>query len=132
MGVLSGKVAVVTGASRGIGRAIAERLGGLGASVVVNYSSSEQAAHECVATIEKTGARAVAIKANVAEVDEIRELFESAIETFGDVDIAVANAGLEIVDVAAVDFTEERIRPRLLGQYKRDVLHPPASRADGR
>jgi 3-oxoacyl-[acyl-carrier protein] reductase len=108
MGVLSGKVAVVTGASRGIGRAIAERLGGLGASVVVNYSSSEQAAHECAATIEKTGARAVAIKANVAEVDEIRELFESAIEAFGDVDIAVANAGLEIVDVAAVDFTEEQ------------------------
>ena len=108
MAVLSGKVALVTGASRGIGRAIAERLGQLGASIAVNYSSSEEAAQECVAAIETTGARAVAIKADMADVDEIQELFASAKQTLGDIDIAVANAGLEIVDVATVDFTEEQ------------------------
>jgi 3-oxoacyl-[acyl-carrier protein] reductase len=108
MGVLSGKVALVTGASRGIGRAIAERLGELGASVAVNYSSSEEAAQECVAVIEKAGARAVAIKADMADVDEIHALFTSAKQALGDIDIAVANAGLEIVDVATVDFTEEQ------------------------
>src|ERR1700733_3216806 len=108
MGVLTGKAALVTGASRGIGRAIAERLGELGASVAVNYSSSEEAAQECVAVIEKTGARAVAIKADMADVDEIHALFASAKQALGDIDIAVANAGLEIVDVATVDFTEDQ------------------------
>jgi 3-oxoacyl-[acyl-carrier protein] reductase len=108
MGVLSGKVALVTGASRGLGRAIAERLGQLGASVAVNYSSSEEAAQECVAVIEKTGARAVAIQADMADVDEIHALFASAKQALGDIDIAVANAGLEIVDVATVDFTEDQ------------------------
>ncbi len=90
---LSGKVAVVTGASRGIGRAIAETLAGNGASVVVNYHSSEAAAEDVVATIIKAGGTAVAVRADVSLFDEADALIKRAIETYGQVDILVNNAG---------------------------------------
>lgn len=90
---LAGKVALVTGASRGIGRAIAEKLGRLGASVVVNYWQSADKAADVVATIEQSGSRAVAVRGDVRQVADIRRLFQTAIEQFGQIDILVNNAG---------------------------------------
>jgi 3-oxoacyl-[acyl-carrier protein] reductase len=107
MGTLSGKTALVTGSGRGIGKAIAERFGKLGANVIVNYSASKPAALVTVEAIEKNGAAAVAIQADLARVNEIYRLFEQSIEHFGRLDIVVANAGIELVGQAVVDFTEE-------------------------
>src|SRR5919106_5588249 len=90
---LKGKVAVVTGASRGIGAATAERLARDGAAVVVNYSKSQRQASEGVARIEKEGGRAVAVKAGVSKDAEVTALFEEAIRPFGGVDILLNNAG---------------------------------------
>jgi 3-oxoacyl-[acyl-carrier protein] reductase len=95
---LNGKVALVTGSARGIGKAIPERFGRLGAHVIVNYSMSEQAAKETVATIERLGGAAIAVQADVAKVADIDRLFATALERFGHLDIVVANAGLELVD----------------------------------
>jgi 3-oxoacyl-[acyl-carrier protein] reductase len=108
MKALNGKVALVTGASRGIGRAIAERYGQLGANVVVSYASSAKGARECVAAIECAGAKAIAVKADVASVAEIEALFAQARQAFGRIDIVVANAGVEIVGISSLDFTEEQ------------------------
>lgn len=90
---LEGKVAVVTGASRGIGRAIALELARFGASVVVNYNRSADAASEVVATIEEEGGEAVAVQADVGDLDQATGLVQSAIDTFGGIDILVNNAG---------------------------------------
>jgi len=95
---LRGKVALVTGSARGIGKAIAERYGSLGASVVVNFSSSEKAALDTVASIERSGGTAIAIRADVSKVADIERLFAAAVEQFGRLDIAVANAGVELAD----------------------------------
>ena len=103
---LEGKVALVTGSARGIGKAIAERFGKLGASVIVNYATSEQPAEETVSTIERLGGRAVAVQADVSKVAELDRLFEAALARFGRLDIVVANAGIEVVDQAALEFTE--------------------------
>lgn len=105
---LSGKVAVVTGSARGIGRAIALRFGGLGASVVVNYSGDADSAARTVADLEAAGARAVAVQADVSRTADLDRLFQSAVDTFGGVDIVVANAGVEDVGMAIVDVTEEQ------------------------
>ena len=87
-------VAVVTGASRGIGREIAITLAGYGAKVIVNYNGSETAANEVVATIRENGGEAVAVKANVAVENECKEMIENALATYGRVDILVNNAGV--------------------------------------
>jgi 3-oxoacyl-[acyl-carrier protein] reductase len=91
---LSGKVAVVTGASKGIGAAIAVQLGEAGASVVVNYSSSKQGADRVVGEINGNGGKAIAVQANVARQAEIVRLFAEAKKAFGKVDILVNNAGV--------------------------------------
>lgn len=91
--LLEGKVAVVTGASRGIGRAIAEELAAEGATVVVNYVSSAAAAEEVVAGIVGRGGKASAFKADVAVFEEAEALIKSAIDAHGQVDILVNNAG---------------------------------------
>ena len=103
---LTGKVALVTGGARGIGRAITERLAQLGASVVVNYSSSEKPAQETVRAIEQHGGSAIAVQADVSKPADINRLFTAAVERFGRLDIVVANAGVEEVDQAVADFTE--------------------------
>jgi 3-oxoacyl-[acyl-carrier protein] reductase len=91
---LVGKVALVTGASRGIGRAIGLRLGREAASVVVNYAGDAEAAREAVAEVEKAGGKALAIRADVGRVDEVVRLFDEAIGHFGRLDVLVNNAGL--------------------------------------
>lgn len=87
------KVAVVTGASRGIGRAIALELGRRGASVVVNYNASAEAAAEVVEAIEAENGQAVAVQADVGDFDQAAELIGTAVDTFGRIDILVNNAG---------------------------------------
>jgi len=91
---LKGKVAVVTGASKGIGAAIAKQLGAAGASVVVDYSSSREGADRVVSEIQKTCGKAVAVQANVAKKDEVEHLFDEAEKAFGHIDILVNNAGI--------------------------------------
>ena len=103
---LQGKVAIVTGASRGIGRAIAERLAGWGATVVVNYSASGQKAAEAVDVITKAGGRAIAIQADVGSVRDVEKLFAETISRLGRVDILVNNAGIMGINLLA-DVTED-------------------------
>lgn len=102
-GKLEGKVAIVTGASKGIGASIAKHLAAEGASVVVNYASSKEGADAVVAEIEKAGGKAVAFKADVAKKAEIESLFAQAIKSFGKLDILVNNAGrYEFAPIEAV------------------------------
>lgn len=93
---LSGKVAVVTGSSRGIGRAVARQLAGLGAKVVINYSNSPEKADEAVQEIIAGGGEAAAIRADISSIREIEQLFADTLAVFGRVDILVNNAGLMI------------------------------------
>ena len=104
---LKNKVALITGGGRGIGKAIAERYGALGSSVVVNYSSSPDAARETVAVIERSGGAALAVQADVSQVAEIERLFQTSLERFGRLDIVVVNAGLEMSGQPVLSFTEE-------------------------
>ena len=93
---LESQTCVVTGASRGIGRGIAKELGGTGANVVVNYRSSEAAAHEVVDTIEDEGGTAIAVQADVAEYEAVAAMTEATHDAFGPVDVLVNNAGLTV------------------------------------
>jgi 3-oxoacyl-[acyl-carrier protein] reductase len=91
---LDGQVAVVTGASKGIGAAIAEHLAAAGAAVVVNYASSRAGAEAVVNRIRQTGGKAVAVQADVSKLDDIRRLFAETKKAFGKLDILVNNAGI--------------------------------------
>ncbi|HEY6970514.1 MAG TPA: glucose 1-dehydrogenase [Candidatus Angelobacter sp.] len=91
---LAGKVAVVTGASKGIGAAIATKLAAEGASVVVNYSSSKEGADRIVADIALGHGKAIAIKADISKQNEIEQLFAETKKAFGRLDILVNNAGI--------------------------------------
>ena len=91
-GALTGKGAIVTGASRGIGRATAERLAKDGASVVVNYATSAEEANGVVEAIEALGGKALAVQADVAKLDDIRRLFLETVGRLDRLDILVANA----------------------------------------
>jgi NAD(P)-dependent dehydrogenase (short-subunit alcohol dehydrogenase family) len=93
-GALDGQVAVVTGASRGIGRACAIELAKHGANVVVNYTANAEAAESCKAAIEAEGAQALVVQADVSKPDEAQQLIATAEEHFGKVDILVNNAGI--------------------------------------
>ena len=91
---LTGKVALVTGASRGIGRRIAVTLASYGATVIVNYNGSQAKAEEVVTEIEVNGGHAEAIQCNVAEFDEAKELIDKVVKSYGRLDILVNNAGI--------------------------------------
>lgn len=106
---LNGKVAVVTGASKGIGAAIAKALAKDGAAVIVNYSSSKTGADEVVEAITSAGGQALAVQANVSKADEARALIDAAVRQFGRLDVLVNNSG--IYEFASIeDFTEEHYR----------------------
>lgn len=92
--MVQNKVAVVTGASRGIGRSIALALAESGADVVVNYAGSEQAAREVASEIEKLGRKALVVQADVADSEQVAQLIQQTIEAFGRVDVLVNNAGI--------------------------------------
>ncbi|MER9229951.1 glucose 1-dehydrogenase [Mesorhizobium sp. M0437] len=94
MSKLNGKVAIVTGASKGIGAAIAKSLATAGAAVVVNYASSREGADRVVAEIDDRGGRAVAVQGDVSQAADVRRLFEAAKLEFGGLDILVNNAGV--------------------------------------
>ena len=88
------KTALVTGASRGIGRACAIALGKAGYKVGVNYNSNEAAAQEVVKIIEEAGSEAIAIKANAADLKEVQDMMRTFVKTFGKIDLLVNNAGI--------------------------------------
>jgi 3-oxoacyl-[acyl-carrier protein] reductase len=94
MSKLQGKVALVTGASKGIGAGIAKELASQGAAVAVNYSGSKAGAEKVVDEIKKAGGKAIAVQANVADPDSIGPLVGTVVKTFGPIDILVNNAGI--------------------------------------
>ena len=107
MSRLTGKVAVVTGASKGIGAAIAKALAAEGAAVVVNYASSKTGAEAVVAAIEARGGRAVAVGGDVSRADDATRIVDTAIERFGRLDVLVNNSGVyEFAPIESV--TEEQ------------------------
>jgi len=107
MSELTGKVAVVTGASKGIGAGIAKGLAAAGAAVVVNYASSKAGAERVVADITGKGGKAIAVHGNVAEAKDVQRLFEETKKAFGSLDVLVNNAGVfEFSPLEAVTETE--------------------------
>ena len=108
---LSGKVALVTGSSRGIGRAIVERLSRQGASVAINYFSNSDKAEEVVAGIVSNGGSAVALQADVSRLKDIQRLFEQTLAHFERLDIVVNNAGIriskDVTDIVEEEFDRQ-------------------------
>lgn len=110
---LDGKVAVVTGASRGLGRAIARELHGHGASVAINYYQSRELAEELVEELNSgDGRRTMCVQAGVAHPDEVQAMMDTAVERFGGIDILVNNAGVN----------RDRTLKRMTAEDWRDVL----------
>lgn len=117
---LEGQVALVTGASSGIGRATAEAMGAAGAKVAVNYRSQKDEAEKVVAAIEKAGGEAIAVGADVSDEAEVKALFEATTKRFGAVDIVVANAGMQKDSGSAemtLDDWKKVIDVNLTGQF---------------
>ena len=96
MGTLKEAVVVVTGASRGLGRAIAEEVGHGGAKVVINYSRSKEPAEELVGRISENGGEAIAVQADVSDPDQAQSLIDRTIEEFNRIDVLVNNAGINV------------------------------------
>jgi 3-oxoacyl-[acyl-carrier protein] reductase len=115
-GELDGRVALVTGAGRGIGRGIALALAEAGAAVIVNYRRDQEAAESAVAEIEAAGGRAVAIAASVGEAAEVDALANAAIAAYGRVDILVHNAGIASRGLSVADTTPEELQ-RVVGVH---------------
>jgi acetoacetyl-CoA reductase len=93
---LQGAVVVVTGGSRGLGASIAQEMGSAGAKVVVNYSSSKEPAEEVAKNISESGGEAVVVQADVSEADQAQRLIDEAVENFGQIDVLVNNAGINV------------------------------------
>ena len=104
---LAGKTALVTGSSKGLGRAIALRLAARGANIVINYLSDDGAAEDVRRRALATGVKALCVQADVSDVSQIDRLYRDALAAFGTLDIVVANAGIEKVNIPVVDVTEE-------------------------
>jgi len=105
---LKDKVALITGASRGIGKAIALRFARLGAHIVVNYHTDQAVAQDVINQIQAYGVKGLAVKADISKPNETNEMFASAMNVFGRIDIVVVNAGLELVGIPVTDFSEEQ------------------------
>jgi len=119
MSKLTGKVAVVTGASKGIGAAIAERLGRDGANVVVNYATDKAGAESVAKKIEQAGSKAIVAQGDMSKKGDVQELFKKTIAAFGKVDILVNNAGIyEFLPLEAIN--EEHFHK----QFNLNVLGP--------
>jgi 3-oxoacyl-[acyl-carrier protein] reductase len=93
---LEGRTCLVTGSSKGIGRGIAEDLGRRGANVVVNYRSSEAAAHEVKDYIEDSGGDAITVQADVAKMDDVESMYDTVTDAYGNIDVLVNNAGITV------------------------------------
>ena len=119
-GRLAGKVALVTGGSRGLGRGIAEGFAAEGAKIVVNYSKDESAAKAAVDAIKNSGSDAISVRADVGEVDDVKRMVDAGVERFGTIDILVNNAGLlnsfKLVDMA-VETWDNMIKTHLRGMF---------------
>jgi 3-oxoacyl-[acyl-carrier protein] reductase len=119
-GRLTGQVALVTGGSRGLGRGIAEGFAAEGAKVVVNYVKDEKAANTVVETIKKGGGDALAVRANVGEVDDVKRAVDAAVGKFGTIDILVNNAGMlnssRLADMS-VETWDDMIKVHLRGMF---------------
>lgn len=111
MNTLKNKVALVTGASRGIGAEVARHLAAAGAQVIVNYAGGQDAARQTVESITNAGGDAIAFQADVSNPQQVKELFDAAIEHYGKIDILVNNAGIMITkllkDTTDEDFTRQ-------------------------
>ncbi|OMP78114.1 SDR family NAD(P)-dependent oxidoreductase [[Flexibacter] sp. ATCC 35208] len=94
MKTLTGKIILVTGASRGIGAAIALKLAAEGATVVINYAGNKEAADKTVAAIQEQGGASMAIQADVSKSDEVKRMFDTVIAQYGRMDVLVNNAGI--------------------------------------
>jgi 3-oxoacyl-[acyl-carrier protein] reductase len=119
MGQLNGKVAIVTGASKGIGAAIAESFSAEGASVVVNYASSKEGADRVVAKIVAAGGKAIAVHADMSKADDVKRLFAESRKAYGKLDVLVNNAG-----VYAFQPLEAVAEPEFHRQFNINVLGP--------
>ena len=132
---LKGKIALVTGASRGIGRAIAERLAQNGAQVAVNYSSHAKGAEEVVTAIKAAGGDAFAVRGDVGRVSDVVRLFDETIGHFGRLDILVNNAGM-FQNVAFEKITDEQwnsmLATNLTSQFLCAQVAAPLLRKSGR
>lgn len=134
---LSGKAALVTGASRGIGRGIAEALGSEGARVAVNYRVSTAAADEVVASIRSFGQEAITVQADVAEEGDVKRMIDTVLEQFGRIDVLVNNAGIltqsHLADMPT-EMWDEMIRTNLRSAFlcTRAVLPGMLAQGGGR
>lgn len=134
---LSGRVAIVTGGSRGIGRATAERLAGSGATVVVNYRGNAAAAEATVAAITAAGGTAIAVQGDVSQPADVEQMVKTTLERFGRIDILVNNAGITrdtlLLRMKESDF-DEVIATNLRGVFlcTRAVLRPMTKQRFGR
>ncbi len=104
---LKGKVALITGASKGIGRGIAEKMASEGLQLILNYSADDHAAHETAVLMDRYKIDYLLVKADVSNPVAIENLFERALARFGQIDIVVANAGIELVDTPFTESTEQ-------------------------
>ena len=119
MGILDKKVAIVTGASKGIGAGIATALGAAGASVVVNYSSSKEGADRAVKEIVSNGGKAIAVQGDVSKSADVLRLFDETKRAFGELDILVNNAGIYQFDALEAVTEDEFHR-----EFNTNVLGP--------